>query len=83
MGILGAGLHNELILNERKCKFILFGTRTNLLKYQHVKVCINGHSLEITDKLKYLGVILDKPLSCSPPPQKKKKNIYIYIYIII
>ena len=67
--------HNELILNERKCKFILFGSRKNLLKFQHVKVCINGHSLEITDELKYLGVILDKSLSWSPQIENTKSKI--------
>ena len=74
--------HNELILNERKCKFILFGTRKNLLKFQYVKVCINGHSLEITNELKYLGVILDKSLSWSPQIENTKSKILRNFYVL-
>ena len=41
--------HNELLLNAKKCKLILFATKNNL-----VKLHIDGCKLDIVDEFKYI-----------------------------
>ena len=74
--------HNELLLNAKKCKLILFGTKKNLLKFQQVKIHIDGCKLDVVDEFKYLGVILDKNLSWKPQIENVKSKILRNFYVL-
>ena len=74
--------HNELLLNAKKCKLILFGTKKNLLKFQRVNIHIDGCKLDIVDEFKYLGVILEKNLSWKPQIVNVKSKILRNFYVL-
>ena len=74
--------HNELLLNAKKCKLILFGTKKALLKFQGINIQIDGCRLEIMNEFKYLGVILDKHLSWTPQIENVKAKILRNFYVL-
>ena len=55
--------HNELLLNVKKCKLIIIGTKHKTKSFNNVKVRIDDYVLDTVDKCNYLGVILDKEFS--------------------
>ena len=57
--------HNHLILNIKKCNYIVIGSRTKLIPFQNVNIKINNVQLEMVKHLKYLGVIIDCNLTWS------------------
>jgi len=54
---------NKLILNQRKTKSILFGSRQNLAKSPIFCIQLHGKVLERVEKISYLGAALDETLS--------------------
>ena len=55
--------HNHLLLNVKKCNFMLIGTKAKLRHFDSVKININGTRLGRVTECKYLGVTLDENLS--------------------
>ena len=74
--------HNELLLNTKTCKLILFGTKKNLSKFHHVNIHIDQCKLEIIKEFKYLGVILDNHLSWAPQIESVKVKILRNLYVL-
>ena len=56
---------NQLTLNTKKTKFMIFGTKNLLRNYCNISINYNNCDIERVDKFKYLGVILDPLLSWS------------------
>ena len=54
---------NQLTLNTKKTKFMIFGTSHFLNKFSDTRLNYNNAVIERVDKFKYLGVILDPLLS--------------------
>ena len=50
---------NRLKMNNNKTKFILFGSRPQLDKCQTKTLNVDNTEMELADKIKYLGVLLD------------------------
>ena len=74
--------HNELLLNAKKCKLILFGTKKTVKKFQNINIHIDGCKLEIVDEFKYLGVILDKHLTWGPQLENVKTKILRNFHVL-
>ena len=56
-------LHNELLLNVKKCKLIIIGTKHKTKSFNNFNVKIGDYVLDTVDTCNYLGVILDKEFS--------------------
>ena len=56
---------NHLTLNIKKTKFMIFGTKHGLKKFNNLNVSYNGYNVERVYEFKYLGVIFDPLLSWS------------------
>ena len=54
---------NKLSLHLGKTEFILFGSKRKLKKGKDIKVTCNGHTIEHTTSVKYLGLNIDNLLS--------------------
>ena len=54
---------NRLSLNVDKSKLILFKSKRKIIPENSFSIKLNGHRLETTDNVKYLGLYLDKNLS--------------------
>ena len=54
---------NRLLLNTKKTKVMLFGTRQSLAKVHDFGLVIDGEPIKLVTKFKYLGVMLDSTLS--------------------
>ncbi len=54
---------NKLTLNVQKSKYVIFGTRAKLQGVGNVNLDVSGEPLERTNKMKYLGMILDEKLN--------------------
>ena len=54
---------NQLTLNIKKTKLMMFGTRQTLSKFNNISLMYGNDKIEIVDKFKYLGVFLDPYLS--------------------
>ena len=57
--------NNQLTLNIKKTKFMVFGTHNFLSNFVDVNLMYDRTSIERVDKFRYLGVILDPTLSWS------------------
>ena len=55
--------NNQLTLNIKKTKFMVFGTQHFLSNFINVNLMYDDTSIERVDKFKYLGVIFDPTLS--------------------
>ena len=53
--------HNHLLLNIKKCNYMLIGTKAKLRRFNSVKIKINDTNLERVKECKYLGCYLMKP----------------------
>jgi len=56
---------NQLTLNIKKTKFMIFGTNHSLKDYNDIDLMYGNDKIERVDKFKYLGVIFDPILSWS------------------
>ena len=56
---------NQLTLNTKKTKFMIFGTRNLLRNYSNISINYDNTVIERVEKFQYLGVILDPLLSWS------------------
>ena len=54
---------NGLKINNDKTEFILFGSKPQLYKYKTKTLNIGNTEIELADKIKYLGLILDQNLN--------------------
>ncbi len=54
---------NKLILNTKKTKFMIFGSKNKLREVHDAPIYINGDLIERVDCFEYLGVYLDETLS--------------------
>lgn len=56
---------NLLKINSKKSKFMLIGSNLNYNKFleQKLRVCIGQEDIEIVEKIKYLGFIIDRGLT--------------------
>ena len=55
---------NQLTLNIKKTKLMMFGTWQALSKFKDIRLTYdNNNNIEIVDKFKYLGVVFDPHLS--------------------
>lgn len=55
--------NNQLTLNIKKTKFMIFGTAHSLNNYHNILLKYDNDTIERVDKFKYLGVIFDPLLS--------------------
>ena len=71
---------NSLKMNETKTNFMLVGTKTNIKKTSGFSLEINGSTLKSSDKLTFLGVVIDSHLSWEAHiSQVVKKCNYILV----
>ena len=54
---------NRLKMNNNKTKFILFGSKLQLNKCKTKTLNVDNTEIELADKIKYLGVLLDQKLN--------------------
>ena len=54
---------NRLKMNNNKTKFILFGSKPQLNKCITKTLNVDNTEIELADKIKYLGVLLDQKLN--------------------
>ena len=54
---------NKLSLNTDKTELIFFHSKQHKLNYENISIKLNGKKLEPVDKIKYLGMYIDKYLS--------------------
>ncbi len=54
---------NKLSLNCKKSKTMFFGTKQQVSKTNNIKTHCGGQELEVVQKYKYLGMILDSELN--------------------
>ena len=73
--------HNHLLLNIKKCNYMLIGTKAKLRRFNSVKIKINDTNLERVKECKYLGVLLDENISWKPQinqvRNKALRNIHL------
>ena len=50
---------NRLKMNKNKTEFILFGSKPQLDKCKTKTLNVGNTEIELADKIKYLGVLLD------------------------
>jgi len=70
---------NEMPLNETKCKFIVFPSKSKIFRDLEFTVAINGVLLERVKTLKCLGLILDEKLTWKPHIDKLAQHCYARI----
>ena len=58
---------NKLVLNLTKTKSMLFGTSSQLAAYSDFNIQLGDQTVEIVDKFKYLGFMLDSRLNFHEP----------------
>ena len=54
---------NQIKMSSDKTKFILFSSKPQLEKYITKSLNINNTEMKLADKIKYLGVLLDRQLN--------------------
>ena len=54
---------NKLSLNAGKTELIFFHSKRHILNYENISIKLNGEKLKPVDKIKYLGMYIDKYLS--------------------
>ena len=54
---------NKLTVSTKKSKLMVFGTRAKVKKERNVEIYLNGDILQKVPTFKYLGMILDPPLT--------------------
>lgn len=57
--------HNHLILNIKKCNYMILGSNAKLRSFTNLTLCVNNTELERVYQCKYLGVIIDCNLTWS------------------
>ena len=57
-------LLNKLSLNADKTKLIFFRSKQHSLDYENISIKFNGIKLNPVEQVKYLGIYIDKYLSC-------------------
>ena len=65
--------HNHLLLNVKKCNFMLIGTKAKLRHFDSINININGTKLVRVTECKYLGVTIDENLSWESTHKTGKK----------
>ena len=55
--------HNHLILNIKKCNYMVIGSQARLAPFRNIKIQTNNTQLERVNQCKYLGVIIDSNLT--------------------
>ena len=55
--------NNQLTLNLKKTKFMVFGTNHSLKEFSNIDLNYGNHRIDRVDKFKYLGVVFDPILS--------------------
>ena len=55
---------NKLSLHLRKTESILFGSKIRLKKGSSLNISCNGTDIWSTSSVRYLGALLDNPMSC-------------------
>ena len=73
---------NNLTLNIKKTKLMIFGTTYMLNTFDDIDVSYNGNNIERVDKFKYLGVVFDQLLSWHEHVDHLSSNISKRIGII-
>ena len=73
---------NQLTLNIKKTKLMMFGTWQNLSKFKNISLTYDDNDIEIVDKFKYLGVVFDPHLSWSEHVNHMSSNISKRIGVI-
>lgn len=68
---------NMLKINDDKTEIIIFGTRSSLVKIGNVTVNVNGHSIPACERVKNLGVVLDRELSMASQISSLCKNTFL------
>ncbi len=56
---------NQLTVNDRKTKYMTFGTQQTLSKVGDMNIGDDGINIEKVDTYKYLGIMMDKKLTFS------------------
>ena len=73
---------NQLTLNIKKTKLMLFGTSQTLNKFQNISLTYNDNNIDIVDKFKYLGIVLDPYLLWNEQVNHLSSNISKRIGVI-
>ena len=58
---------NLLLLNQRKCEFLLFGSNSQLNKLDIDSISISGNNIPLSKSRRIFGVIFDSHKSCPCP----------------
>ena len=56
---------NSLLLNQSKCEFLLFGSKSQLSKLDIDSISISGNNIPLSESCRNLGVIFDSHMSMS------------------
>ena len=70
--------HIGLALNPDKSEAIMFGTRRAIASFKIKSVAVAGSAITISDKVKSLGVTLDKCLTFDSQVKATCKSIYYH-----
>ena len=73
---------NNLTLNIKKTKLMLFGTKQSLCKFKDISLIYEGVMIERVEKFKYLGVLFDPQLSWDDHVNYLSSNISKRIGVI-
>ena len=73
---------NQLTLNIKKTKLMMFGTWQALSKFKDIRLTYDNNNIEIVDKFKYLGVVFDPHLSWTEHVNYMSSNISKRIGVI-
>ena len=75
-------LHNKLMLNVKKCQYMIISSKRNCKKFANLNIKIENTSLEKVNKCKYLGVVIDSDLSWKPQVENVKSKVLRNFHVL-
>ena len=73
---------NDIILNMKKTKTMMFGTRHKLSQLDPLQIHVNGRRLECVPSYKYLGTFVDSELNFIKQSNKTIKPVSYKFYFL-
>ena len=73
---------NRLKMNNDKTEFILFGSKLQLDKCKTKTLNVNNTEIKLSDKIKYVGVLLDQKLNLKQHITSKCQTVMLNIQCI-
>ena len=74
--------HNKLMLNVKKCKFMLIGSKRKRQKFENITIKINNSPIEKVNHCRYLGIEIDSDLSWMPQVNNVRAKVLRNFHVL-